>query len=79
MPLVFRDGPYHFSFFAADESEPPHVHIKRDNLKAKYWLSPLKRADGGRFSEVELRRIEKILQERRTELLEAWHDFFGNT
>jgi hypothetical protein len=75
VPTVLRSGPYRFFFYAGeDRSEPPHVHVERDNLKAKFWLDPLRPAAEGSFSAVELRRIERIAREHRDEMLEQWYD-----
>jgi len=45
MPTVLREGPYRFYFYASDGGEPPHVHVQRENMVAKFWLAPV------RFSE----------------------------
>jgi hypothetical protein len=78
MPVVFRDGPYRFSFFAGDRNEPPHVHVLREDLAAEYWLEPQVRlARNGGFRPHELNRIERIARENREQLLEMWHEFFN--
>jgi hypothetical protein len=41
MPTVLRSGPYRMYFFSHEPNEPPHVHIDRDNLSAKFCYSPL--------------------------------------
>src|SRR5687768_1322494 len=38
MPTVLRDGPYAFVFFSSDQTEPPHIHVKRDAYVCKFWL-----------------------------------------
>lgn len=40
MPTVLRDGPYRFFFYASDRGEPPHVHVQRELMVAKFWLTP---------------------------------------
>lgn len=37
MPTVLRSGPYRFYFFSHERNEPPHVHVHRENLSAKFW------------------------------------------
>ncbi|MGB2611765.1 MAG: DUF4160 domain-containing protein [Isosphaeraceae bacterium] len=37
--------------------EPPHVHVDRDDLSAKFWLQPLGLARNFGFSPKELGRI----------------------
>ena len=77
MPTVLRVGPYRVFFFAGDRDEPPHVHVRRDNKEAKYWLSPVRLAKRVKFTAVELRRIKRIVAEHEPQLLEAWHEEFG--
>ena len=61
----------------ADHGEPPHVHVERDEVEAKLWLDPLKIANPGHFKPVELRRIERIVEEHLHVLLEQWDADFG--
>ena len=77
MPVLLREGPYRFFIVSWDRNEPPHVHVQRDADVAKFWLTPVSLADGGRFGAVELRRIEDTVRERREQLLERWYDHFG--
>jgi hypothetical protein len=44
---------------------------------AKFWLDPVALAKNRRFRQPELRRIRRLVRERRQELLEAWHGYFG--
>ena len=77
MPTVYRSGPYRFYFYSSDRDEPPHVHVARDDNLAKFWLEPVRLAWSRGFPTVELRRIEDIVRENVTELLEAWNAFFA--
>lgn len=75
-PKVFSAGPYRFYFFASDKTEPIHVHVRRDDFEAKFWLDPLEVAYNHGFSEHELNKIVKIVKHRRKEIKEKWNDFF---
>jgi len=77
MPTVLRVGPYSFVFFSSDGGEPPHIHVKRDQRIAKFWLEPVRLANDHGFSKHELRRITRLVVEHQQELLEAWHGYFG--
>jgi hypothetical protein len=78
MPTVLRSGPYRVYFYSHDLlNEPPHVHVDRDDLSAKFWLNPVALARNLGFSATELRRIERLLREHQQELLEEWYDTFG--
>ena len=78
MPTVLKEGPYRFFFFASDRGEPPHVHVERENMVAKFWLDPLRLSRVGDFGRPEIRRIEKLIEQHQTKLLGAWHDFFDH-
>lgn len=78
MPTVFRSGPYRVYFFSHEPNEPPHVHVDRDDQSAKFWLRPIRLALNLGFSPVELRRIQQMLRENETALMEKWNASFGN-
>lgn len=75
-PTVLQSGPYRFFFFSSDRNEPTHVHVKRDRKLAKFWLAPVRLAYNYGFSESELNRIIRIIQEHEGALAKAWHDYF---
>jgi hypothetical protein len=77
MPTVFRIGPYRFYFFSNEGLEPPHVHIDRGEATAKVWLDPIELARSRGFRPQEIGGIMRLVEERRAQLLEAWHDHFG--
>jgi hypothetical protein len=77
MPTVLRHEAYRIYFYSHEPNEPPHVHIDRDDLSAKFWLTPVALARDRGFSARELRQIERIIQENRQRLLEAWNEYFG--
>jgi Domain of unknown function (DUF4160) len=80
MPTVLRSGPYRVYFVSHDLAEPPHVHVDRDDLAAKFWLAPVTLARNLGFTAVELRRIHRLLAEHEPRLLEAWNEYFrGST
>jgi hypothetical protein len=80
MPTVLRSGPYRIYFVSHDLAEPPHVHVDRDDLSAKFWLAPVALARNLGFTAVELRRIDRLLSEHEPRLLEAWNGYFrGST
>jgi hypothetical protein len=76
MPTVLRVGPYRFYFYANDRSEPPHVHVQRDNHTAKFWIEPVRLERSGRFGAAELLAIQTIIKSNKTKLLKSWHEYF---
>ncbi len=77
MPTVLRSGPYRVYFFSHEPNEPPHVHVDRDEMSAKFWLRPVRLARTLGFTGRELRRIEALILANEQLLLEAWHGYFG--
>jgi molybdopterin-dependent oxidoreductase alpha subunit len=57
MPTVLTSGPYRFFFYANDRTEPPHVHVERDENRAKFWLDPVRVADSVGFGRADLNKI----------------------
>lgn len=62
MPTVLRTGPYRIYFYSHEPNEPPHVHIDREKLSAKFWLNPTRIARNFGFSSRELRQIERLIR-----------------
>ena len=75
---MLRSGPYRVYFHTHEPNEPPHVHVDRDDQSAKFWLKPLALARSLGFSPVELRRIQRLLKENESILLEKWYARFGD-
>lgn len=78
MPTVLRFGPYRFYFYSHEPNEPPHVHVDRDELSAKFWLAPVSLATNFGFAAHELNRLQSIVRDHQPVLLEAWNGYFGN-
>jgi hypothetical protein len=76
MPTVLRVGPFRFFFYSGDGSEPPHVHVERDDCEAKFWLDPVRLERSRGFRRKEINRIHELVEEHRQQLLEGWNEFF---
>ena len=77
MPTVLRSGPYRVYFYSHEPHEPPHVHVDRDNLSAKFWLRPVALARNFGFSAAELARVQSLVEMHQDELTERWNGYFG--
>jgi hypothetical protein len=77
MPTVLLSGPYRFYFYSHEPNEPPHIHLDREDLSAKFWLAPVQLARNFGFRAHELRTIQSMVTEHSEEFLEAWDEFFG--
>ena len=77
-PTIARVGPYRFFFYSGDRGEPPHVHVEREGRIAKFWLKPVRLQDSGGFRPHEVRRIQSLIEERETMILERWNEYFND-
>jgi hypothetical protein len=70
-----RLGPYRLFFTSNDLDEPAHIHVERDGLVAKFWLSPIRLSKSSRFAAHELSKMERIVRDHHPEIMEAWNEF----
>lgn len=80
MPVILRYKGYKFFFFSneGDPLEPIHVHVRKDDCIAKFWIVPevvLQESYG--FSSIELRELLKIAEENKRLIERCWHEYFG--
>jgi hypothetical protein len=76
VPTVLRSGPYRFFFYSGDRDEPPHVHVEREDRRAKFWLDPVRLQHSGGLGRAEIVRLRALVQEHSEFLLRAWYEFF---
>ena len=77
MPTVLRIGRFRFYFYSHEPNEPPHVHVDRGEATIKIWLDPVEVAKSRGFRAHEIGGILTLVDEHRSSLLEAWHEYFG--
>jgi len=78
MPTVLLLGPYRFFFFSGDRDEPLHIHVERERMLAKFWLSPLRLQYSTGFGRPELTKLESLVREHRELFAESWNDYFAD-
>jgi hypothetical protein len=66
---VLRSGPYRFYFYSHEPNEPPHVHVDREDLSAKFWLQPVSLARNIGFRPRELRQVQDLVAAHQTDLI----------
>lgn len=77
-PTVFRERGYRFFFFSREE-ERPHIHVYSGDGEAKFWIEPeVKLARNYGLTHIQLREIQKIIEEHRNVIETAWRQHFGN-
>jgi len=78
MPTVLKIGPYRFYFFSREESRI-HIHVSCPDGEAKFWLDPeIELATNYKLSRVQLKQIEKLIEEHYAEFRAAWNRYFPN-
>ncbi len=78
MPTILTVGPYRFFFVSQDSTEPPHVHVEREKMVAKFWLDPVALERTGGFRSHELTAIARLVEEHRNLFMERWNEHFGH-
>ena len=80
MPKVLEINGYRFFFYSneGEPLEPAHIHVRKNNAVAKFWLEPeVKLVSSWGFKAKDLNWLESAAVENRTHLLEAWNEYFG--
>ena len=54
-----------------------HVHVRRERMVCKFWLTPVALSANHGFSPRELNRIRALILEHVGRIVEAWHDHCG--
>lgn len=77
-PTVFREGGFRFFFFSREESRI-HIHVTHANGEAKFWLEPnIELAINKGLTGKQINEALLSIQHHREEILNAWHEHFGN-
>ncbi len=79
MPTILLILGWRFFFYSNEGNEPPHIHCKKGDAEAKYWL------DANAFEVVEAhaynmapgdrRSVRRIIFTHFDYILEQWHAF----
>lgn len=65
-------------FFFSREEQRMHVHVYCADGEAKFWLDPkVMLAKNYGLSEKRLREVQKLIEERKVEVINTWHKHFG--
>lgn len=73
MSTILRIDGYRFYWYSNENDEPIYIHVRRENMKAKFWLSPVKKAKNIGFTEHELSKIAEMIEANQTEIENAWN------
>ena len=78
MPTILRIGSYRFFFYSNEMGEPPYIHIQSERKLAKFWLQPVQLASSKRLPAHELSRLNRLVEENKEHLMEAWNEHFSD-
>jgi hypothetical protein len=80
MPVVFRYKGYRFFFYSneGDPLEPLHIHVRKAESLAKFWLDPEPGvAEAYGFTPHELRELLEVGVENTELIRRYWNEHFG--
>lgn len=76
-PSVFREKGYRF-YFLSNEEDRIHIHVTSEYGEAKFWIEPIvSLAVSYGLNPKKLNEIQKIVEEHKDEIVEAWKNHFG--
>jgi hypothetical protein len=78
-PSIFRGKGYRF-YFLSNEEDRIHVHVTCEYGEAKFWISPIiSLAVSCGLNTKKLKEIQKIIEEHKDEIIQAWQKYFGES
>lgn len=79
MPAVFHKDGFKVFFYSneGDPREPIHVHVKKAEATAKFWIEPAVAIAWSRgFNASTLAYLTELIGNRRAEIERAWNAYF---
>ena len=79
MPTILRYKGYRLFFYSneGDPSEPLHVHVRKGESVAKFWLEPsVSVAEAYGMTSAELRKLSKVVKDNAELVKRAWYEYF---
>ncbi len=79
MPTILMMLGWRFYFYANERDEPAHVHCKKGDAEAKYWLDldnfEVVEAHAYNMSSADRRTVRRIILEHFDYLVGQWNEF----
>ena len=76
-PSIFREKGYRF-YFLSNEEDRIHIHVTSESGEAKFWLEPIiSLATFHNLNRKNLGEIQRIIEEHRDEIVQAWRKHFS--
>ncbi len=80
MPVVFRYKGYRFFFYSneGDPLEPLHIHVRKAEASAKFWLEPdVTVAESYAMKSSELRELMDVAIQNKERIERYWNEYFS--
>ena len=80
MPVILRYKGYNIFFFSneGDPREPVHVHVRKADASAKFWVLPqVGVAESYGLNSQELSELAELISDNQQLIERTWHEFFG--
>jgi hypothetical protein len=73
MPTILRIEGFRFFFYSDERQEPAHIHVRRGEDEAKFWLAPVPLSwnDGFNGATLSSLSLHKIVRENETLFLQS--------
>ncbi len=81
MPKIFELNGYKFFFFSNEgiPREPCHIHVRKGEQLAKFWIDPAVRLDfSWGINPGELNRLEEIIEQHEEMIRRKWDEYFSS-
>ena len=83
MPTILVRRGWRIFFFANEGNEPIHVHCKKGQATAKFWIRPVDYDITSAYirymTKQQERELRSILFDHFDEIVAAWHEFKKKT
>jgi hypothetical protein len=77
LPKAHEERGYWFGFYSNEGAEPPHVHVKKDEDEAKFWLRPQVNLEYNYgFADRDLRWMEEVIHKNYRKIMRKWNEHF---
>lgn len=80
VPVILRYKGYKFFFFANEGMplEPLHIHVRKAEATAKYWVKPTTLAESYSMTSAELKELFEVVKLNEALIERSWNEFFGS-
>jgi hypothetical protein len=73
-PNYLKEDGRRYFFYSNEGHEPPHVHVRRGDDMAKFWLNAAVDLDANYgLNPSDIKRARLVIAERQREFLEKWN------